>query len=129
MAPRGGLANPQLDLGYLVHCQLVGLFGDQAPKPFCLPIQLSTEPRTGDGQSLQVLGYSAQAGSVLQRRAQVGSTPQQWGALLEGRVDSKLLPSDWRKDEEFEFTTKVGKMQIRKKFKLKDMMYNGKLEM
>lgn len=32
-------------------------------------------------------------------------------------------------DKEFEFITKVGKMQIRKKFKLKDMMYNGKLEL
>lgn len=32
-------------------------------------------------------------------------------------------------DNEFEFTTKVGKMSIRKKFKLKDMMYNGKLEL
>lgn len=32
-------------------------------------------------------------------------------------------------DKEFEFVTKVGKMSIRKKFKLKDMMFNGKLEM
>lgn len=32
-------------------------------------------------------------------------------------------------DKEFEFVTKVGKMNIRKKFKLKDMVFNGKLEM
>ena len=32
-------------------------------------------------------------------------------------------------DKELEFATKVGKMSIRKKFKLKDMVYNGKLEM
>lgn len=32
-------------------------------------------------------------------------------------------------DKEAEFVTKVGKMNIRKKFKLKDMVYNGKLEM
>lgn len=32
-------------------------------------------------------------------------------------------------DKEFEFVTKVGKMSIRKKYKLKDMMFNGKLEM
>jgi hypothetical protein len=32
-------------------------------------------------------------------------------------------------DKEFEFVTKVGKMTIRKKFKLKEMVYNGKLEM
>ncbi len=32
-------------------------------------------------------------------------------------------------DKEFEFVTKVGKMSIRKKFKLKDMVFNGKLEM
>ena len=32
-------------------------------------------------------------------------------------------------DKEVEFVTKVGKMSIRKKFKLKDMVYNGKLEM
>ena len=32
-------------------------------------------------------------------------------------------------DKEFEFVTKVGKMNIRKKYKLKDMVFNGKLEM
>jgi hypothetical protein len=32
-------------------------------------------------------------------------------------------------DKELEFVTKVGKMNIRKKFKLKDMVVNGKLEM
>ena len=32
-------------------------------------------------------------------------------------------------DKEFEFVTKVGKMNIRKKFKLKEMVVNGKLEM
>jgi hypothetical protein len=32
-------------------------------------------------------------------------------------------------DKEVEFVTKVGKMNIRKKFKLKDMVVNGKLEM
>ena len=32
-------------------------------------------------------------------------------------------------DKELEFNTKVGKMSIRKKFKLKEMVYNGKLEM
>ncbi|MEO8097899.1 MAG: hypothetical protein ABI811_09375 [Acidobacteriota bacterium] len=32
-------------------------------------------------------------------------------------------------DKEIEFATKVGAMSIRKKFKLKDMLYNGKLEM
>lgn len=32
-------------------------------------------------------------------------------------------------DKEFEFQTKIGAMNIRKKFKLKDMVYNGKLEM
>lgn len=32
-------------------------------------------------------------------------------------------------DKEAEFITKIGKMNIRKKFKLKDMVYNGKLEM
>jgi hypothetical protein len=32
-------------------------------------------------------------------------------------------------DKEMEFSTKVGKMSIRKKFKLKDMVFNGKLEM
>jgi hypothetical protein len=31
-------------------------------------------------------------------------------------------------DKEFEFFTKIGKMEIRQKYKLKDMMYNGKLE-
>jgi hypothetical protein len=31
-------------------------------------------------------------------------------------------------DKEMEFVTKVGQMNIRKKFKLKDMVYNGKLE-
>jgi hypothetical protein len=32
-------------------------------------------------------------------------------------------------DKELDFSTRVGKMSIRKKFKLKDMVYNGKLEM
>ena len=42
-----------------------------------------------------------------------------------------IFPKDFavEADKEIEFSTKLGKMQIRKKFKLKDMMYNGKLEM
>jgi hypothetical protein len=32
-------------------------------------------------------------------------------------------------DKEVEFVTKVGKMNVRKKFKLKEMVFNGKLEM
>jgi len=32
-------------------------------------------------------------------------------------------------DKEIDFITKVGKMTVRKKFKLKDMVYNGKLEL
>ena len=57
------------DTGYLVHCALGELFGDDAPQPF------SVEQNTQNGRQVRVLGYTAVGADTLQANAQLDASP------------------------------------------------------
>ncbi len=84
-----------LDLGYLVHWQLVSLFGDAAPRTFAI--------RDQRGAWVEVLGY-------------VGSSARNLGAVGHGEADpacdwtsvaTKALPRTWRPGARFQFEARV----------------------
>jgi CRISPR system Cascade subunit CasE len=107
LAERRRLRQPDVDLGYLVHCQLGELFGDQAPQPFCLPRDLHAPSPSGapvsSGRTLEVLGYSNVPDEDLRRHVQRSASPEHWKALVDGQIDSKPMPSDWRVGEQVGF--------------------------
>jgi CRISPR system Cascade subunit CasE len=107
LSVRRGLFKPELDMGYLLHSQLGELFGELAPRPFCMPSQLQPESRGATDAGVVVLGYSAQPGEALRARAQRLASPEHWEALLDQRVDSKLLPADWKSDETVGFEVRA----------------------
>ena len=57
------------DTGYLVHCALGELFGDEAPQPF------SIENESQNGRQVRVLGYTAADADTLQTNAQLDASP------------------------------------------------------
>ena len=57
------------DTGYLVHCALGELFGDEAPQPF------SIENESQNGRQVRVLGYTAADADTLQANAQLDASP------------------------------------------------------
>jgi CRISPR system Cascade subunit CasE len=88
-----------VDIGYLVHAQLGHVFGELAPKPFCIEEQ--------GGAWTTVLGY----GTVDARQLRDAALER-----LEGRLDgvldvsalaSKPLPDDWPAGLRLQFETRV----------------------
>ena len=59
----------QTDTGYLVHCALGELFGDDAPQPF------SIESESQTGRQVRVLGYTTADADTLQTNAQLDASP------------------------------------------------------
>ncbi len=57
------------DTGYLTHCALGELFGDDAPQPF------SIETDAQNGRQVRVLGYTAADADTLQSHAQLDASP------------------------------------------------------
>ncbi|PSQ95989.1 MAG: type I-E CRISPR-associated protein Cas6/Cse3/CasE [Bacteroidetes bacterium SW_9_63_38] len=57
------------DTGYLVHCALGELFGDDAPQPFAI------ETDAQNGRRARVLGYTAADADTLQANAQLDASP------------------------------------------------------
>ncbi|WP_208426278.1 MULTISPECIES: type I-E CRISPR-associated protein Cas6/Cse3/CasE [Salinibacter] len=57
------------DTGYLVHCALGELFGDDAPQPF------SIDHDAQNGRQVRVLGYTAADADTLQSHAQLDASP------------------------------------------------------
>ncbi len=91
LAKRRNLPNRDVDLGYLVHCQLGELIREAPPKLFALPALSRPNPRPNS--ALEVLAYSSVSGERLVERARTFATPEQWKALVDGRIDSKPMPS------------------------------------
>jgi len=59
----------RVDTGYLVHCALGELFGDDAPQPF------SIENDAQNGRQVRVLGYTAENIDTLQSYARMDASP------------------------------------------------------
>jgi CRISPR system Cascade subunit CasE len=76
----------QTDTGYLVHCALGELFGDDAPKPF------SIENESQNGRRVRVLGYTAADGETLQTNAQMDASPTVYEICDWDRLAAKPMP-------------------------------------
>jgi CRISPR system Cascade subunit CasE len=97
--PRGAAA----DLGYLVHCQLGTLFGEDAPAPFALE---DVKPGAA-AQHIGVLGYSARDGAALRAHAQTFADPRAFEACDWATFASKPLPETFERGMRLGFATRV----------------------
>ena len=98
--PRGGGA----DLGYLVHCQLGTLFGDDAPAPFALEGELDARR---DARHVGVLGYSARDGAALRAHAQAFADPRAFEACDWSTFASKPMPATFERGMRLGFAARV----------------------
>lgn len=82
------LPSHHLDPGYLVHCLLGGLFGDDAPSPFALG--------GTHGRTLEVLAYARRDGRALADHAQHFARPEDYAACDWASLATKPMPSRWK---------------------------------
>jgi len=102
LAGERGLPRRDVDLGYLVHCQLGELFREAPPTLFAIPSQhRPAGERAND--SVEVLGYASTEASEMLERARRFATPDRWDALVEGSVRSKPMPRGWERGMELGF--------------------------
>lgn len=87
-----------VDLGYLVHCTLKGLFGELAPQPF------SVDDRHAE---LTLLGYSAEPAEPLMEHARAFADPLLWSTITGGIVVSKPMPEAFPADRRLGFAVRV----------------------
>ena len=76
----------QTDTGYLTHCALGELFGDDAPKPF------SIESAGSDGENVCVLGYTTANADTLQTNAQFDASPTVYEICDWDELAAKPMP-------------------------------------
>jgi len=88
----------RFDLGYLVHWQLVSLFGDSAPSTFAI--------RGEEGRWVDVLGYAERDAESLRAASHVAD-PSAASACDWARFDAKPMPATWRDGTRFEFASRV----------------------
>jgi CRISPR system Cascade subunit CasE len=82
-----GLPLRQVDHNYIAHCAMGELFGEQAPRPFCV--------ERNNGQHLRVLGYSPLDCDALRSLAQLDAGPMVYEACDWSRIASKPMPTDF----------------------------------
>ena len=76
----------QTDTGYLTHCALGELFGDDAPKPF------SIESAGSNGENVRVLGYTTANADTLQTNAQLDASPTVYEICDWDELAAKPMP-------------------------------------
>ena len=76
----------QTDTGYLTHCALGELFGDDAPKPF------SIESAGSNGENVRVLGYTTANADTLQTNAQLDASPTVYEICDWNELAAKPMP-------------------------------------
>lgn len=103
LARERGLPRRQVDLGYLLHCQLGETFGEIAPRPFAI---LGREPLAG-ARELTVLAYATADATTLQQRALEGARPGSFAAIDWARFASKPMPNDWAPGRQLAFEVRA----------------------
>lgn len=98
--PRGTSA----DLGYLVHCQLGTLFGQDAPAPFALE---ETKTQGLNAQRIGVLAYSTRDGAALRAHAQTFADPRAFESCDWSTFASKPMPERFERGMRLGFATRV----------------------
>jgi CRISPR system Cascade subunit CasE len=99
VARRRGLRASTSDDGYLVHCLLVELFGDLAPRPFALA---GTR-----GRALIVLGYAATTADELRCHADTFASPNIHRACQWEQLAVKSMPSAFPAGTRLGFAVRV----------------------
>lgn len=84
-----------VDLGYLVHCQLVALFGDQAPKPFAL--------QGVRGRWVDLLAYGETTPDKLHDIARSSAESSVYQACSWDSLNGKAMPERWRTSSRLAF--------------------------
>jgi CRISPR system Cascade subunit CasE len=92
-----------IDLGYLLHCHFMDLFGEMAPKPFSI---LNNESR-----DIQVLGYSTASAEMLRDQARQFATPEKFSACDWERCVSKPVPTEWHPNQRIGFALRACPVQ------------------
>lgn len=98
-----GLSLRSTDVGYLVHCQLTGLFGEHTPKPFSI--------RDQSGRRISLLGYSTRSADELRDLAQSVADPMSYGSVHWETLASKQLPLEWKEGSSFNFEVRTSPIQ------------------
>lgn len=78
---------PRADLGYLVHCVLGELFGEQAPKPFFIV--------SHDRQPARVIGYTRVSAKRMREHASVYAMPSVAQCCILDNLTSKSMPNEF----------------------------------
>jgi len=87
------------DEGYLIHCLLKELFGEDAPKPFAL--------RNERGSTLSVLAYGNRSHKDLGRSAMAFALPEAFDACDWSRLTSKPMPAAWMEGQHLGFEVRL----------------------
>jgi len=99
LARRRNLPVHQVDLGYIVHCALGELFGENAPQPFAI---------TGDrGSHVRVLGYAAKPKEALVRDSAGLADPSIQAVSASATHESKRMPDAWEAGQRLGFAVRV----------------------
>jgi CRISPR system Cascade subunit CasE len=99
VARRRALRASTTDDGYLVHCLLVELFGDLAPRPFALA---GTR-----GRALVVLGYTSTTANELRRHADTFAAPNVHRTCQWEQLAVKAMPRVWPEGTRLGFAVRV----------------------
>lgn len=84
---RRRLALRDVDLGYLLHCELKELFGDDCPGPFSV--------ESGRGRHATVLAYSGRSKAELEEHARTFADPAVHAACDLASIEEKVMPDAW----------------------------------
>lgn len=90
---------PRTDLGYLLHCQLKELFGDDAPAPFAV--------QDARGRSVTVLAYADRDAGALRQHADTFADPDVHKACDWSSFDDKAMPRTWSPGQQLGFEVRV----------------------
>ncbi len=99
LAKRRGLPLRDVDLGYIVHCQLGELFGDPTPSPFAIVGR--------PGRDITVLAYSSRPKSALQEHADAFADPAVHAACSFERLEEKRMPEMWPVGKRLGFEARI----------------------
>lgn len=88
-----------VDMGYLVHCQLTALFGTEAPQPFVV--------EKDTGRCLSVLGYANLGATDLRAKVQAAADADRLSACNWATLAAKRMPARFAAGSAFSFETRV----------------------
>ncbi|GIX17985.1 MAG: hypothetical protein KatS3mg119_2171 [Rhodothalassiaceae bacterium] len=96
-----GLATPEGDSGYLVHCVLRRALGPDGPQPFAV----DPDGAPADGSTMRVYGYTGADAARL--RAALGAAADRAAAAAVLALEARAMPAHWPTGRLLRFATRV----------------------